>query len=185
VVDEIISEMKRDMSRTVDAMKAQLQKVRTGRASIGILDGIMVDYYGTPTPLNQLATLSVPEARLITIQPWDKGAMGPIEKAILKSELGLTPNNDGRIIRIPIPPLNEERRRELVKAIRKNAEDFRIEIRNHRRDANALLKDLEKDKEINKDELKAAQDRVQELTSDYIRRIDDLLASKEKEIMEV
>lgn len=185
MVDEIISEMKRDMSRTVDAMKAQLQKVRTGRASIGILDGIMVDYYGTPTPLNQLATLSVPEARLITIQPWDKGAMGPIEKAILKSELGLTPNNDGRIIRIPIPPLNEERRRELVKAIRKNAEDFRIEIRNHRRDANALLKDLEKDKEINKDELKAAQDRVQELTSDYIRRIDDLLASKEKEIMEV
>ncbi|HOJ14450.1 MAG TPA: ribosome recycling factor [Deltaproteobacteria bacterium] len=185
MVDEIINEMKKDMAKTLDAMKGQLQKVRTGRASIGILDGIMVDYYGTPTPLNQLATLSVPEPRLITIQPWDKGALGPIEKAILKSELGLTPNNDGRIIRVPIPPLNEERRRELVKTIKKSAEDFRIEIRNHRRDANALLKDLEKEKQINKDELKAAQDKVQELTDDYIEKIDELLAAKEKEIMEI
>jgi ribosome recycling factor len=185
MVDEIISDMKRDMIKTVDSMKGSLQKVRTGRASIGILDGIMVDYYGTPTPLNQLATLAVPEARLINIQPWDKGALAPIEKAILKSELGLTPNNDGRIIRVPIPPLNEERRRDLVKMIKKTAEEFRVEIRNHRRDANALLKELEKDKEINKDELKATQDKVQDMTDNYIKQIDDLLASKEKEIMEV
>lgn len=185
MVDDVINDMKRDMAKTVDAMKSQLQKVRTGRASIGLLDGIMVDYYGTPTPLNQLATLSVPEPRLITIQPWDKTALTPIEKAILKSELGLTPNNDGKIIRVPIPPLNEERRRELVKTIKKNAEDFRIEIRNHRRDANALLKDLEKEKQINKDELKSAQDKVQEITDSYIKQIDDLVASKEKEIMEV
>ncbi|MGD0210413.1 MAG: ribosome recycling factor [Desulfomonilia bacterium] len=177
--------MKHGMIKTIDSMKGSLQKVRTGRASIGILDGIMVDYYGTPTPMNQLATLAVPEARLITIQPWDKGALALIEKAILKSELGLTPNNDGRIIRVPIPPLNEERRRDLVKMIKKTAEEFRVEIRNHRRDANALLKDLEKEKEINKDDLKSAQDRVQDLTDNYIKQIDDLLAAKEKEIMEV
>jgi ribosome recycling factor len=145
----------------------------------------MVDYYGTPTPMNQLATLAVPEARLITIQPWDKGALALIEKAILKSELGLTPNNDGRIIRVPIPPLNEERRRDLVKMIKKTAEEFRVEIRNHRRDANALLKDLEKEKDINKDDLKSAQDKVQDLTDNYIKQIDELLAAKEKEIMEV
>ena len=185
MVDEIINDMKHGMIKTVDSMKGSLQKVRTGRASIGILDGIMVDYYGTPTPMNQLATLAVPEARLITIQPWDKGALALIEKAILKSELGLTPNNDGRIIRVPIPPLNEERRRDLGKMIKKTAEEFRVEIRNHRRDANALLKDLEKEKEINKDELKSAQDKVQDLTDNYIKQIDDLLAAKEKEIMEV
>jgi len=185
MVDEIINDMKRDMNKTIEAMKASQQKVRTGRASIGILDGIMVDYYGTLTPLNQLASLAVPEARLITIQPWDKGALSPIEKAILKSELGLTPNNDGRIIRIPIPPLNEERRRDLVKMVKKNAEDYRIEVRNPRRAANALLKDLEKEKEINKDELKVAQDKVQELTDGSIKQIDELLAAKEKEIMEV
>jgi ribosome recycling factor len=180
-----MNDMKASITKTIEAMKTALQKVRTGRASIGILDGIMVDYYGTPTPLNQLASMAVPEARLITIQPWDKGAMAPIEKAIMKSELGLMPNNDGKIIRIPIPPLNEERRRELVKMIKKNAEDYRIEIRNHRRDANAMLKDLEKDKEINKDELKVYQDKVQELTDSSIKQIDELLAAKEKEIMEV
>lgn len=185
MVDEIFNDMKHGMIKTIDSMKGSLQKVRTGRASIGILDGIMVDYYGTPTPMNQLATLAVPEARLITIQPWDKGALALIEKAILKSELGLTPNNDGRIIRVPIPPLNEERRRDLVKMIKKTAEEFRVEIRNHRRDANALLKDLEKEKDINKDDLKSAQDKVQDLTDNYIKQIDELLAAKEKEIMEV
>jgi ribosome recycling factor len=166
-------------------MKASLQKVRTGRASIGILDGIMVDYYGTMTPLKQLATLAVPEPRLITIQPWDKGAIAPIEKAIMKSELGLTPANDGKIIRVPIPPLNEERRRDLVKMVKKTAEEYRVEIRNHRRDANAMLKDLEKDKEISQDQQKFAQDKVQELTDEHIRKIDSILADKEKEIMEV
>ena len=185
MVNELIEDMKTDMSKTIDSMKQSLMKVRTGRASIGIMDGIMVDYYGTPTPMNQLATLAVPEPRLITIQPWDKGALSSIEKAIMKSELGLTPANDGKIIRVPIPPLNEERRKELVKMVKKMAEDFRIEVRNHRRGANSLLKDLEKDKEINKDELKSSQDKVQEITDDFIKRIDGILSDKEKEIMEV
>ncbi|HOO36837.1 MAG TPA: ribosome recycling factor [Deltaproteobacteria bacterium] len=185
MVNELIEDMKTDMNKTIDSMKQSLIKVRTGRASIGIMDGIMVDYYGTPTPMNQLATLAVPEPRLITIQPWDKGALSSIEKAIMKSELGLTPANDGKIIRVPIPPLNEERRKELVKMVKKMAEDFRIEIRNHRRGTNSLLKDLEKDKEINKDELKSSQDKVQEITDDFIKRIDGILSDKEKEIMEV
>jgi len=185
MVDEIINDMKRDMNKTIEAMKASQQKVRTGRASIGILDGIMVDYYGTMTPLKQLATLAVPEPRLITIQPWDKGAITAIEKAIMKSELGLTPANDGKIIRVPIPPLNEERRRDLVKMVKKMAEEYRVEIRNHRRDANAMLKDLEKEKEISQDELKSGQDKVQELTDGYIKKVDSMLSEKEKEIMEV
>ncbi len=185
MMNEVLNEVRQDMEKTVAAMKQSLQKVRTGRASIGILDGVMVDYYGTPTPMKQLATLAVPEPRLITIQPWDKGAISSIEKAIFKSELGLTPANDGKIIRVPIPPLNEERRRDLVKMVRKTAEEYRVEIRNHRRDANAMLKDLEKDKEISQDELKTSQDKVQELTNDYIKQVDVLLADKEKEIMEV
>jgi ribosome recycling factor len=185
MMNEVLDEVKKDMSKTVSVMKQALQKVRTGRASIGIFDGIMVDYYGTPTPLKQLATLAVPEPRLITIQPWDKGAISGIEKAILKSELGLTPANDGKIIRVPIPPLNEERRRDLVKMVKKMAEEYRVEIRNHRRDANAMLKDLEKDKEISQDELKLAQDRVQVLTDDHTKQVDVLLAEKEKEIMEI
>lgn len=185
MTNEVLDEVKQDMEKTVAAMKQSLQKVRTGRASIGILDGIMVDYYGTPTPLKQLATLAVPESRLITIQPWDKGAISGIEKAIYKSELGLTPANDGKIVRVPIPPLNEERRRDLVKMVKKMAEEYRVEIRNHRRDANAMLKDLEKDKEISQDELKTSQDKVQDLTNDYIKQLDVLLADKEKEIMEV
>ncbi len=185
MMNEVLDGVKQDMEKTVTAMRQSLQKVRTGRASIGILDGIMVDYYGTPTPLKQLATLAVPEPRLITIQPWDKGAISSIEKAIFKSELGLTPANDGKIIRVPIPPLNEERRRDLVKMVKKTAEEYRVEVRNHRRDANAMLKDLEKDKEISQDELKTSQDKVQDLTNDYIKQVDALLADKEKEIMEV
>jgi len=185
MMNEVIDEARNDMAKTVSAMKQALQKVRTGRASIGILDGIMVDYYGTPTPLKQLATLAVPEPRLITIQPWDKGAVSAIEKSILKSELGLTPSNDGKIIRVPIPPLNEERRRDLVKMVKKTAEEYRVEIRNHRRDANAMLKDMEKEKQISQDDLKSAQEKVQDLTNEHIRQVDALLAEKEKEIMEV
>lgn len=185
MVDDVLNEMKQDMVKSLEAMKLALAKVRTGRASIGIMDGILVDYYGSPTPLNQLATLSVPEARLISIQPWDKGALGPIEKAIMKSELGLTPNNDGNIIRVPIPPLNEERRKELVRMVKKMAEDYKIEMRNHRRDANALLKDLEKDKEINKDEMQKGLDKVQTVTDESIKKVDELLSVKEKEILEV
>ncbi|HPS94040.1 MAG TPA: ribosome recycling factor [Deltaproteobacteria bacterium] len=185
MIDEIMNDMKKDMATSVESMKQSMMKVRTGRASISILDGIIVDYYGTHTPLNQLATLAVPEPRLISIQPWDKGALSGIEKAILRSELGLTPNNDGKIIRVPIPPLNEERRRDLVKMVKKTAEDFRVEIRNHRRDANSLLKELEKEKEINKDDLKSSQDKVQDLTDSHIKQIDEILAVKEKEIMEI
>lgn len=185
MINDLFEELKHDMEKTLGAMKLALQKVRTGRASIGILDGIMVDYYGTMTPLKQLATLAVPEPRLITIQPWDKGAITGIEKAIMKSELGLTPANDGKIIRVPIPPLNEERRRDLVKMVKKMAEEYRVEVRNHRRDANGMLKDLEKEKEISQDELKSAQDKVQELTDSYIKKIDSMLSEKEKEIMEV
>jgi ribosome recycling factor len=185
MIKDVLDDLKMEMGKAVEAMRSALIKVRTGRASIGILDGIMADYYGMPTPLNQLATLATPEPRMITIQPWDKGAYSSIEKAILKSELGLTPMNDGKIIRVPIPPLNEERRRELVKHIKKVAEDYKIEIRNHRRDANAFLKEMEKNKEINKDELAKAQEDVQIITDDFIKKIDTLLADKEHEIMEV
>jgi ribosome recycling factor len=185
MIRDLFEELKKDMEKTMSAMKLALQKVRTGRASIGILDGIMADYYGSMTPLKQLATLAVPEPRLITIQPWDKGAITGIEKAIMKSELGLTPANDGKIIRVPIPPLNEERRRDLVKMVKKMAEEYRVEVRNHRRDANGMLKDLEKEKEISQDELKSSQDKVQELTDDYIKKVDSMLSEKEKEIMEV
>jgi ribosome recycling factor len=185
MIRDLFEELKKDMEKTMSAMKLALQKVRTGRASIGILDGVMVDYYGSVTPLKQLATLAVPESRLITIQPWDKGAITGIEKAIMKSELGLTPANDGKIIRVPIPPLNEERRRDLVKLVKKMAEEYRVEVRNHRRDANGMLKDLEKEKEISQDELKSSQDKVQELTDDYIKKVDSMLSEKEKEIMEV
>ncbi len=185
MIKDVLDELKKEMDKTIDSMKLALQKVRTGRASIGILDSIMVDYYGTMTPLKQLATLAVPEPRLITISPWDKGAISPIEKAIMKSEIGLTPANDGKLIRVPIPPLNEERRRDLVKMVKKMAEEYRVEVRNHRRDANALLKELEKEKEISLDEQKSAQDKVQDLTDEHIRKIDQILADKEKEIMEV
>jgi ribosome recycling factor len=185
MIKDIFNDVKNGMSKAVDSMKHSMTKIRTGRASISLLDGLMADYYGTPTPVNQLATLSTPEPRLIALQPWDKGAFGPIEKAIQKSELGLTPQSDGKIIRIPIPPLNEERRRDLVKLVKKMGEEFKVEIRNHRRDANALLKDLEKEKEISKDDLTKGQDDVQSLTDEYIKKIDALMAEKEREIMEI
>ena len=185
MIKDVMTDMKNGMSKSIDSMKHQLTKIRTGRASIGILDGIMVDYYGSMTPLNQLASLTAPEPRLLTIQPWDKGALTPIEKAVMKSELGLTPSNDGKIIRIPIPPLNEERRRDLVKQVKKIAEEFKVEIRNKRRDANAMVKDLEKDKEITKDEMDKALTDVQTSTDDFIKKVDLLVVEKEKEIMEV
>ncbi len=185
MVQDILDELNGNMENGLAAMKRSMQKVRTGRASIGILDGVMVDYYGSLTPLNQLATLSAPEPRLLTIQPWDKGALECIEKAIMKSDLGLTPNNDGTIIRIPIPPLNEERRKDLVKLVKKMGEEFKVEMRNHRRNANNFLKDLEKDKEINQDEHKRAEDEVQKITDTNINKIDEMMALKEKEIMEV
>ncbi len=166
-------------------MRRDLTRTRTGRASTGLLEGITVEYYGTRTPLNQLAGLSAPEPRLLIIQPYDKTALAQIERAILQSDLGLVPVNDGKILRVPIPELTEERRRELVKHIRKLAEDYRVSVRNHRRDAIDLLKSLEKDKDITEDDLRRSQEKVQEVTKLYIERIDQILKAKEDEIMEV
>lgn len=185
MVDEIFEDMSDRMGKSVEALKREYSRLRTGRASVSLLDGIRVSYYDTPTPLNQMASLSVPEPRLIVIQPWDKTAIGEIEKAILKSELGLTPINDGKIIRIAVPPLTEERRKELVKVARKMAEDNKVAIRNIRRDANDMLKDLKKEKEITEDELYRSQEEVQKITDQFISDVDELCTVKEKEILEI
>jgi ribosome recycling factor len=184
MIESIYQETRDNMGKTLNALKSELNKVRTGRASLTILDGIRVDYYGTLTPLNQMATLSVPESRLITIQPWDVSVIKEIEKSILKSDLGLTPSNDGKIIRISIPPLTEERRKELVKVINKMSEDHKIALRNIRRDSNELLKGLKKDGDISEDDAFKAQDQVQKITDEHIRLIDDVNKDKEKEILE-
>jgi ribosome recycling factor len=184
MIDSIYQETRDNMGKSISALKNELNKVRTGRASLTILDGIRVDYYGTMTPLNQMATLSVPESRLITIQPWDVSVIKEIEKAILKSDLGLTPSNDGKIIRISIPSLTEERRKELVKVINKISEDHKIAVRNIRRDSNELLKGLKKDGDISEDDAFNAQDQVQKITDEHIKLIDDVNKEKEKEILE-
>lgn len=185
MIDAVFKELKDKMDRSIDALHREIVKLRTGRASISMLDGIRVDYYGTVTPLNQLATMSVPESRLITIQPWDAGALSHIEKAIMNSDLGLTPTNDGKLIRISIPQLTEERRKEIVKMAKKIAEECKIAVRNNRRDANEEIKKLEKDKTISQDDLKKTHAKIQELTDKYISRVDDILKHKEKEILEV
>jgi ribosome recycling factor len=172
------------MSKSIESLNRELKRVRTGRASLSILDGIKVDYYGTLTPLNQMATLAVPESRLITIQPWDVSVIQDIEKAILKSDLGLTPANDGKILRISIPPLTEERRKELVKMVHKMCEDRKVSVRNARRDSNELLKSLKKDGDISEDEAFKAQDEVQKITDEHIKLIDECYTKKEKEILE-
>jgi ribosome recycling factor len=184
MIESIYQETKDNMGKSIDALKNEFNRVRTGRASLTILDGIRVDYYGTLTPLNQMATLSVPESRLITIQPWDVSVIKEVEKAILKSDLGLTPSNDGKIIRISIPPLTEERRKELVKVINKISEDHKIAVRNIRRDSNELLKGLKKDGDISEDDAFKAQDQVQKITDEHIKLIDDVNKDKEKEILE-
>lgn len=183
--DLIFDEMKEAMERQIGFLGKSFNKVRTGRASISLLDGIKVDYYGVMTPLNQVATLSVPESQQILISPWDKGAMGNIEKAIQKSELGLVPTSDGKVVRILIPPLTEERRKELVKIVKKMAEENKIQLRNSRRDANNSLKELEKNNEISSDNLHDYQDEVQKITDEYIKKVDKILAGKEEEIMEI
>jgi ribosome recycling factor len=184
MIEETYQETKDRMSKTITVLEGELKRVRTGRASLSLLDGIRVDYYGTPTPLNQMASLSVPESRLIAIQPWDVTVIKDIEKAILKSDLGLTPGNDGKIIRISIPPLTEERRRELVKIVNKICEEHKVAVRNIRRDANDLLKGFKKDGDISEDDAFKAQDQVQKITDDYIKRIDSIFKEKEKEILE-
>ncbi len=159
--------------------------MRTGRASTGLVEGLHVNYYGAKTPIRQVASLAAPEPRLIVITPYDKTALHEIEKAIQSSDLGLTPQNDGKIIRIPIPELTQERRKELVKHVKKIAEEHRVAVRNHRRDANDMLKDLHKEKKITDDDLRAAEAKVQQFTTDFIEKIDKVLAAKEAEIMEV
>ena len=185
MIDEIFEDLKDRMGKSIESLKREYSRLRTGRASISLLDGIRVSYYDTPTPLNQMASLAVPEPRLIVIQPWDKTAIEDIEKAILKSELGLTPMNDGKIIRISIPPLTEERRKELVKVARKMSEENKVAIRNIRRDANEMLKDLKKEKEITEDDLFRSQEEVQKATDQFISQVDELCAAKEKEILEI
>ena len=183
--EAIFTQLQKEMDQSVGALRKDLAKIRTGRASTALLEHIVVDYYGATTPLNQLATLSAPEPRLLVVQPYDRSAMGNIEKAILKSDLGLTPNNDGKIIRVPIPQLTEERRKELVKHVKKIGEEFRVSVRNHRRVAVEQLKEAEKKKEITADDSKHGHDRVQKITDDFIGRIDKIIKTKEEEIMEV
>jgi len=172
------------MGKSVEALKNELKRIRTGRASLSILDGIKVDYYGTLTPLNQMATLAVPESRLITIQPWDVSVIKDIEKAILKSDLGLTPSSDGKIIRISIPQLTEERRKELVKVVHKVCEEYKVSVRNFRRDSNELLKSMKKDGEITEDDAFKSQEQVQTITDEHIELINECYKEKEKEILE-
>jgi ribosome recycling factor len=182
---EVLDGTKKDMEKTIGAFKKELSHVRTGRASTALLEGITVDYYGAKTPLNQLATLSAPEASLLVVQPYDKSVIGAIEKAIKASDLGLNPLNDGKLIRIPIPALTEERRRDLVKHVRKLAEEYRVGIRNHRRDSLEMLKELEKDKDITEDDRRHAAEKVEALSKEYVERVDKTLKSKEDEIMAV
>jgi ribosome recycling factor len=183
--DLIIEELNEEMENAQHSLEKTLSKVRTGRASLALLDGIKVDYYGAPTPLNQVATLSVPESRLIVISPWDSSIIGAIEKAIHKSDLGLMPSNDGKVVRIAIPPLTEERRKELVKLVKKMAEESKVKQRNARRDANEQFKNMKKKNEISEDEMFSCQEKVQKLTDKAIERTDAILAAKEKEIMEI
>lgn len=183
--DTIMLEAEEKMEKTVSSLDSNFAKLRTGRASTALVEGLKADYYGTPTPIGQMASVAVPDSRTLTIQPWDKGGMAAVEKAILKSDLGLTPINDGKIIRISIPPLTEERRKELVKVSKKYGEEAKVAIRNIRRDANENLKKLEKDKSITSDDLKKATEDVQKVTDRYVAQIDSKCAGKEKEIMDI
>jgi ribosome recycling factor len=173
------------MYGALEALKKEFASVRTGRASLGLLEGITVDYYGTMTPLQQLASLSIPDSRQIAIQPWEQRIIPEIEKAIMKSDLGLTPMNDGKVIRINIPVLTEERRKQLVKVVRKRAEEAKVAVRNIRREANDELKKLEKDEHVSEDEVKKEQEEIQKITDSFIKKVDEILGHKEKEIMEV
>lgn len=185
MIEDILREIKKEIEDTQASMRKDLAKVRTGRAQAGLLDGITVEYYGAKTHLNQLATINAPEPRLIVVTPFDKGTMGGIEKAIKASDLGLNPMNDGKIIRIPIPELTQERRRDLVKHVKKIAEEFRVSMRNHRRDANDMLKELLKEKQISEDDYRHAHDKVQALTDAGVVQVDQILKAKEEEIMAV
>ena len=179
------TEIKDKMNKTINVFAENLAEIRAGRANPAVLNKIMVDYYGVPTPISQVAGISVPEARLIVIQPWDASILKEIEKEILKSDIGINPNNDGKVIRLAFPELNEERRKEIVKDIRKMAEDAKVGIRNIRRDAMELARKQQKDSEITEDELKVAEDEIQKITDKSVEEIDSILANKEKDVMSI
>jgi ribosome recycling factor len=181
----VYAEAKDAMDKSLRGLRSDLQKVRTGRASTALLDGVQVDYYGTPTPVNQLANMSTPDPRLIVISPYDKSSINAIEKAVLSANLGLTPSNDGKVVRIPIPPLTEERRKDLVKQIHRLAEDHKVGVREARRDALTMIKDLESEGSVPADDRKREEKRIQALTDEHIQKIDEMKAAKEAEILQV
>jgi ribosome recycling factor len=185
MLKDVINDAEERMGKTVEALQLELRTIRTGRASPALVERLQVDYYGTPTPLNQLAGISAPEPRMLMIRPWDRNTMGLIERAILKSDLGLTPNNDGQVIRLVIPQLTEERRRDLSRMVAKRVEEARVACRNVRRDAIELLRDLEKEKLISEDELFEGRDQIQKVTDEFIKQVDEIGKAKEAEIMEV
>jgi len=185
MIAEVKSKTSAGMVKALESFRRDLSKVRTGRASLALLDDVRVDYYGTPTPLNQVAALAVPEPRLITIQPWEKNLAGEIEKAILKADLGLNPSSDGQLIRLVFPPLTEDRRKEMVKQVKRLGEEAKIAVRNVRREGNDTLKKFEKDKEITEDDLKRGEKEIQDVTDDYVARVDKVIAEKEKDLMEI
>lgn len=185
MLDEVIEELKSSFEETLGKFQKELAKIRTGRANVGMLDSVRVEYYGSPSPLNQVATLRVPEPRMITVQPWEKTLLADIEKAIVQANLGLNPSNDGGLIRVPIPALTGERREELVRQARRVAEDHKIALRNHRRDANDMVKQLEKDSEITEDDMHRGFDQINGLIEAYTKKIDERLETKEGEIREV
>ena len=182
---EVFDNTRRRMDKALEALHHELAKMRTGRASLAVLDDVRVDYYGTPTPINQLATLSIPDPRTIAIKPWDVSAAQAIEKAIQKADLGLNPVNDGKMIRLPVPTLSEERRLELVKVIHKHGEECKVSMRNARRDANDKLKGFKKDSTITEDEERKGHENIQKMTDDFIKKIEETLSRKEKDVMEV
>lgn len=183
--EEVLKKLKDEMEKNIANLNKSFARVRTGRATVSLLDGIKVDYYGTPTPINQVANVSIPESRQILIVPWDASVVGALEKAIQKSDLGLTPTTDGKAIRLIIPQLTEERRKEIVKTVKKMAEEGKVKLRNLRRDANEELKTLKKNNSLSEDELFKAQEEVQKITDQYIEKVDKILAAKEKEVMEI
>ncbi|MEA1968500.1 MAG: ribosome recycling factor [Thermodesulfobacteriota bacterium] len=184
MINAVYQETRDKMAKSIESLEKEMVRVRTGRASLSMLDGVKVDYYGTLTPLKQMASIAVPESRLVTVQPWDVTVIKSVEKGILKANLGLTPSNDGKIIRISIPPLTEERRKEIVKSVNHTCEDYKVTIRNIRRDANDDLKSFQKEGEISEDDNFKAQKEVQDITDEHVKKIDAVYAVKEKEILE-
>jgi ribosome recycling factor len=184
-VARIQDEAREGMDKAIRSLRAEVQKIRTGRASVALLDGIQADYYGTPTPLNQLANLTTPDPRLIVVSPYDKGAIGDIEKAIMKADLGLSPSTDGKVVRVPVPPLTEERRKELVKQVHRTAEDHKVGIRESRRDALSMLKDLESEGALPKDDKHREEKKIQALTDAMVKDVDAIAAQKEEDILQV